>query len=220
MVGRSIDAERAHALDVVGVLDAGLLHRLAGALDGAPDASLADEHVMRFLRQHEAAGARERIEAGLRERLQLHLAVAVGEVGEHEERQPVRRLLVEGAEHARRLLRAGAAAQQIVGLVAPVGAEIFVQQIDHRPEMAAFLDIDLKQVAHVVERGRGQCPGSAAARPRPARCRPGSRSAGASARDIRRAPPATPFRPRARRRECAGPRHAAPAGCPSDIPAS
>ena len=50
---------------------------------------------------------------------------------------------------------AGAAAQQIVGLLAAVAAEIFLQQIDHRPEMAAFLDIDLEQIAHVVERGRG-----------------------------------------------------------------
>ena len=97
----------------------------------------------------------KRIEAGLRQRVQLHLAVAVGEIGEHEERQPVRRRLVEGAEHARAIGVAGAAAQQIVGLLAAVAAEIFLQQIDHRPEMAAFLDIDLEQVAQVVERGRG-----------------------------------------------------------------
>ena len=139
----------------VGIGDAGRLHRLAGALHDAADAGLADEHVVRFLGQHEAAGARQRIEAGLRQRVQLHLAVAVGEIGEHEERQPVRRRLVEGAEHARRIRVAGAAAQQIVGLLAAVAAEIFLQQIDHRPEMAAFLDIDLEQVAHVVERGRG-----------------------------------------------------------------
>ena len=50
---------------------------------------------------------------------------------------------------------AGAAPQQFVGLLAAVAAEIFVQEIDHRPQMAAFLDIDLEQVAHVVERGRG-----------------------------------------------------------------
>ncbi len=97
----------------------------------------------------------KRIEAGLRQRVQLHLAVAVGEVGEHEERQPVRRRLVEGAEHARAIRVAGAAAQQIIGLLAAVAAEIFLQEIDHRPEMAAFLDIDLEQIAQVVERGRG-----------------------------------------------------------------
>ena len=40
-------------------------------------------------------------------------------------------------------------------LLAAVAAEIFLQEIDHRPEMAAFLDIDLEHVAHVVERRRG-----------------------------------------------------------------
>jgi hypothetical protein len=54
------------------------------------------------------------------------------------------------------MLGAGAAAQQVVGLVAPVGAEIFVQEINHRPEVPAFLDIDLEQVAQIVERGRGE----------------------------------------------------------------
>src|ERR1700692_3932846 len=39
--------------------------------------------------------------------------------------------------------------------LAALAAEIFLQQVDHRPEMAAFLDIDLEQVAQVVERGRG-----------------------------------------------------------------
>ena len=53
------------------------------------DAGLADEHVMRFLGQHEAARARERIEARLGKRAELILAVAVGEEREHEERQPV-----------------------------------------------------------------------------------------------------------------------------------
>ena len=142
-------------LDVVRVLDAGRLHRLAGALHGAADAGLADEHVVRFLGQHEAAGARQRIEARLRQAFELHLAVAVGEEREHVERQPVRRRLVEGAEHARLVGVAGAALQQLLGLLAAVAAEIFLQQVDHRPEVAAFLDIDLEHVAHVVERRRG-----------------------------------------------------------------
>jgi hypothetical protein len=30
-----------------------------------------------------------------------------------------------------------------------------VQQVDHRPQVAAFLDVDLEQVAQVVERRRG-----------------------------------------------------------------
>ncbi len=120
-----------------------------------PDARLADEHVVRLLGQHEAAGARERIEARLRQAFQLHLAVAVREVGEHEEGEPVGRLLVEGAEHARLVGIARAALQQPFRLLAAVLAEIFLQQVDHRPEVAAFLDVDLEQVAHVVERGRG-----------------------------------------------------------------
>ncbi len=110
---------------------------------------------MRLFGEHEAAGARQRIEAGLRQRVQLHLAVAVGEIGEHEERQPVRRRFIEGAEHARRVGVAGAAAQQFVGFLAPVTPKVFLQEIDHRPEMTAFLDIDLEQVAQVIERGRG-----------------------------------------------------------------
>ena len=45
--------------------------------------------------------------------------------------------------------------QQLVGLLAAVLAEILVQQVDHGPQVPAFLDVDLEQVAHVVERGRG-----------------------------------------------------------------
>ena len=142
-------------LDIVRVVDAGRLHRLAGALDGAADAGLADEHVVRLFGQHEAAGARQRIEAGLRQALELHLAVAIGEEGEHVERQPVRRRLVEGAEHARLVGIAGAALQQFGRFLAAVAAEIFLQQVHHGPQVPAFLDIDLKDVAHVVERRRG-----------------------------------------------------------------
>jgi hypothetical protein len=82
--------------------------------------------VVRFLGQHEAAGARQRIEAGLRQRVQLHLAVAVGEVGEHEERQPIRCRLVEGAQHTRAVGIAGAAAQKFIRLLAPVAPEVFL----------------------------------------------------------------------------------------------
>ena len=218
--GRQVDdAELAHLLDLVRVVDAGLLHRLAGALDDAGDAGLAHEHVVRFFGQHEAAGARQRIEARLRQRLELHLAVAVGEEGEHEERQPVRRLLVEGAEHARRVGIARAALQQRFRLLAAVGAEIFLQQIDHRPEVAAFLDIDLEQVAHVVERRRGLAEmallldrgrlGVALDHDQPAQHRavfarhflPGRLAFVRAEGDL------AAFRP------------AAPAGCPSDIPA-
>ena len=116
---------------------------------------LAHEHVVRLLGQHEAAGARQRIEARFGERGELVLAVAVGEVGEHEEGEPVRRRLVEGAEDARLVGIARMALEQHLRLLAAVAAEIGVQQVDHGPEMPAFLDVDLEQVAQVVERGRG-----------------------------------------------------------------
>ena len=82
--------ERAHPLDVVRVVDAGLAaspRRCASMMRPIP--GLADEHVVRFFGQHEAAGARQRVEARLRQRMQLHLAVAVGEEGEHEKGEPV-----------------------------------------------------------------------------------------------------------------------------------
>jgi hypothetical protein len=50
---------------------------------------------------------------------------------------------------------AGAALEQGLGFLAAVAAEVGVQQVDHGPQVAAFLDVDLEQVAHVVERGAG-----------------------------------------------------------------
>ena len=106
---RQVDhPKRPDSLDVIRIVDAGCFHCLGGALDDAGDAGLADEHVVGFFGEHESAGAREWIEAGLGEGGELHLAVAVGEEGEHEEGQPVGRLLVEGAQHARGVLVAGA----------------------------------------------------------------------------------------------------------------
>ncbi len=138
-----------------GLVDARLLHGLAGSLDDAPDAGLADEHVVRLLGEHEAASPRQRIEARLGEAFELHLAVAVGEEGEHEEREPVRRRLVEGAQHARLVGVAGATLQQALRFLTAIAPEIFLQQVDHGPQVPPFLDIDLEQVAHVVERRRG-----------------------------------------------------------------
>jgi hypothetical protein len=142
----------AEAADIVGVV---LAHDLAGTLDDAGDAAFAHEHVVGFLGQHEAAGAGERIEAGFGERQELVLAVAVGEEGEHVEGEPVIGALVEGTEDARLLGIARMALQHRLRLFATVAAEIGVEQIDHRPQMPAFLDIDLEQVAQVIERGAG-----------------------------------------------------------------
>ena len=151
-------------------------HQLGGALHHPPDAAGADEHVMRFLLEHELAGAGQRVEAALRQRRQLKLAVPVGEVGEHEKGQPVGGRLVERAQDAGIVGVAGMAGEQQVGLVAAVPAEVGVQQVDHGPQMPGLLDVDLEQVAQVVEARRGLAQGGAAARPRPARCRPAPRS--------------------------------------------
>ena len=145
-VGRSMPPSFAHVLR-----EPGLLHQLARALDDPGDAGLADEHVVRFLGQHEPRRPRQRIERALRQRQQLRLAVAVGEHREHEEVEPVVDRLVERVEDARLVAIAALAREQVLGLVAAVAAEVRVQQVDHRPEVPAFLDVHLKQVAQVVE---------------------------------------------------------------------
>ncbi len=167
-------------------------------------------------RQERASGSKP----DLGERGELELAVAVGEVGEHEEGEPVRRLLVEGAQDARLVGIAGMALQQHLGLLAAVAAEIGVQQVDHGPQVPAFLAVDLEEVAQVVERGRGLAQQRAAARPRRARCRPGSRSGGAGSSAARPAPPATPACPCCRRRRSRGWGPGRRGRCPSDSPAS
>ena len=106
---------------------------------------------MRFFGQHEPGRARQRIERALRQRQQLRLAVAIGEHREGEEVEPGVDRLVERLEHARRVVVAAAALEQRLGLLAAVAAEVRVQQVDHRPEVAAFFDVDLEQVAQVVE---------------------------------------------------------------------
>src|SRR5262249_114335 len=113
--------------------------------------------------------------------------------------------------------------------LAAVAAEIFLQDIDHGPQMPAFLDIDLKHVAHVVERGRGLAEvallldrggvgvaldDDAAAPPRPAFPPPPPPP------PLSPTPPARPGCRTDGRTESCGPPRAAPAGCPSGPPAS
>src|SRR5580700_1070558 len=50
---------------------------------------------------------------------------------------------------------AAAAREQLLGFFAAVASEEAMQQIDHRPQMARLLDVDLEQVAEVVQRRRG-----------------------------------------------------------------
>jgi hypothetical protein len=85
------------------------------------------------------------------QRQQLRLAVAVGEHREHEEVEPVVDRLVEGVENARLVAIAALAREQLLRLVAAVASEVGVQQVDHRPQMPAFFDVDLEQVAQVVQ---------------------------------------------------------------------
>src|SRR3990172_6900150 len=138
----------AKLVDVVGLV---LAHELARPLDDAPDARFAHEHVVRLFREHEAAGARERVEPALGEGGQLVLAVAVREVREHVERKPVGRRLVERAEDPRLVAVARAALEQRFGFLPAVAPEVGVEQVHHRPEVPAFLHVDLEEVAQVVE---------------------------------------------------------------------
>src|SRR5690606_23297820 len=43
------------------------------------------------------------------------------------------------------------ALEQRLGLLPAVAAEVGVQEVDHRPEVAAFLHVDLEEVPQVVE---------------------------------------------------------------------
>ena len=87
---------------------------------------------------------------------ELHLAVTVGEISEHEERQPIRRVFVECAEDAGVVLLSALALEERLRFFAAVLAEIFHKKIDHRPQVAPFLDVDLEEIAHVVEAWRGR----------------------------------------------------------------
>ena len=107
-----------------------------------------------------------------------------------------------------------------LGLLAAVAAEIFLQDVDHRPEVAAFLDVDLEHVAHVVERGRGLAEMALLL---------DRRRLGVALDDDQAAEHGAVFARHllpdrlahmAGRRESCGRPPAAPAGCPSDIRAS
>ena len=117
---------------------------------------MPDEHVVGFFGEHEARGARERIEGAFGERGELELAVAVGEKREHEKRQPIGRGLVECAENARVVAIARAPLEERFRFFAPVPAEIAMQQVDHRPQVPPLLHVHLEQVAQIVKRRRGR----------------------------------------------------------------
>ena len=76
------EIDRAVVADALRIVGVQLLHDLQRPPDDPAEAGLADEHMVGFLGQHEAAGARQRIEGALGQHLELELAVAVGEIGE------------------------------------------------------------------------------------------------------------------------------------------
>ena len=122
---RQIDRSRlAHRLRIVGT---DLFHDFERASHDAADARIADEHVMGLFGQHELAGPRERIETRLRQRFELKLPIAIREVREHEEAQPIRDRFVERAQDARMIDASRVTREQLFGFFAAVAPEIAVQ---------------------------------------------------------------------------------------------
>ncbi len=117
-----------------------------------PMPSLADEHVMRLFGQHESAGPLQWFKAGFGERAELILSVAICKKRKGKKVQPVITRLVESLKDARLVGIATAALKQSIRLFASVTTEVGMQQIDHRPQMTAFLDVYLEQIAQIVER--------------------------------------------------------------------
>src|SRR5262249_48753158 len=130
-------------------------HELAGAGYDASDSGLANEEVVRLFGEHEATGAGQRVESGLRQARELKFPVTVGEMREHEKRQPVGGGFVESTKNSRIVGASRTPLEQRFGLFASVASKVGLQQIDHRPEVASFLDIHLEQVAQVIERWTG-----------------------------------------------------------------
>ena len=139
------------------VFDIVFFHHLASTLNNAGNACLPDEHMVRFLRQHEAARARKRIEARFRQGAKLEFAVPVGKKRKHIERKPVRCGLVKRAENARIIGISGTAREQCFSFLTPVPAEIAVQQVDHSPQVTPFFHVHLKNVPQIVQ-GRTRHP--------------------------------------------------------------
>src|SRR4029079_15772660 len=99
---RQIDyAELSHFGNVIRIIQTGLLHGLAGTLYRSANSGFPDKHMMCFFGQHEATGSRQWVEPRLSLGFQLHFAITINEKREHEERQPIRCLLVKCTQHTR-----------------------------------------------------------------------------------------------------------------------
>ena len=120
------------------------------------DARLADEQVVGLLGQHEAARARasgSKPDSASASSWNLPSRSVNIVKQKNDSQSSVFSLNV--LEDARVVRVAGAALEERLGLLAAVAAEVLVEQVDHRPEVAALLDVDLEQAAQVVERRRG-----------------------------------------------------------------
>src|SRR6188508_1894534 len=106
---------------------------------------------MRLFGEHESCRSRQRIERTLRQRQQLRLPVAIGEHREHEEIEPVVDWLVERIENAWLVTISALTRQEFLSFVATVPAKVGMEQIDHRPEVTAFLDVHLKEISEIVQ---------------------------------------------------------------------
>src|SRR3989441_1508992 len=102
--------------------------------------------------EHRAHGARQRIERGHRQHLQLELPVPVDELGVGEEVEPRGDDLIEGAEQPLTLV--GAALQQLRGLALPFVAEVRAQEVGHLPPVAHLLRHHPHEGEQVVVGGR------------------------------------------------------------------
>ena len=88
---------------------------------------------------------------------ELVLPVPVGEHGEQVEVQPVVAGFVERLQDPRPVGVPAVTLEQRVCLLAPVPAEMRVQQVDHGPQVPSLLDVHLEEVPEVVE-ARGGLP--------------------------------------------------------------
>ena len=128
-----------------------LFHQLRGPFDDAAQARIADEHVMRFLSQHELARARQRFKSRFSQGRQLILAIPIRKHRECKKVQPVIARLIESFEDARLVGIAAAAFEQSIRFVAAIASKITLQEINHRPKMSALFDVYLKQISQIVE---------------------------------------------------------------------
>jgi len=63
--------------------------------------------------------------------------------------------LIKSFEDARLVGIAAAPFEQSVSFVATIATEISVQQVNHRPKVAALFNVHLKQIAQVIKRRTG-----------------------------------------------------------------